>query len=448
MRSIVAEQLPLRPAPIDHEHARELAQIDRILIDNPGITNCIHQDLIADLCEPDKGRRGMSAEQVLRVLIVKQLNGFSYERLAFHLADSISYRIFCRFGAFDSPPRKSALQHNLQLITPQTLESIHRILIGHAVEQGIESADKVRTDCTVVHTDILHPTDSSLLFDTVRVLTRIMKKARKAGLPIDCHDHTRRAKRRWNAIRNAKSFKKRKPLYRDLLKVADKTLKMARRAVEALVLQDGVQSQLFCRELTHFIELGERVYDQTWRRVIKEEKVPAEEKVVSLFEEHTDIIVKDRRETLFGHKICLSGGASNLILDCVIERGNPADSTLAVEMIERLEGITGRTPREVSFDGGFASKENLKKLKEELHVEEVVFSKKRGLKINDMVSDSWIYKALRNFRAGIEGVISFLKRALGLDRCNWKGWRSFQSYVWSSLVSANLLIMARHRLAK
>jgi IS5 family transposase len=85
--------------------------------------------------------------------------------------------------------------------------------------------------------------------------------------------------------------------------------------------------------------------------------------VVSLFEPHTDIIVKDRRDTLFGHKICLTGGASNLILDCVITEGNPADSALTIPMLERQKQIYGRYPLKASFDGGFASKENLKKAK-------------------------------------------------------------------------------------
>jgi IS5 family transposase len=185
--------------------------------------------------------------------------------------------------------------------------------------------------------------------------------------------------------------------------------------------------------------------DQTRRRVLEGESVPAEEKIVSIFEEHTDIIRKDNRETFYGHKICLTGGGSSMILDCTVLEGNPADSTLAKTMADRQVEIFSRPPRQIAFDGGFASKVNLSEIKA-LGVQDVAFSKHRGLEIGAMVKSSWVYKRLRDFRAGIEGNISFLKRVFGLDRCTWKSWESFQSYVWGSIVSFNLLVFARHLL--
>ena len=189
-----------------------------------------------------------------------------------------------------------------------------------------------------------------------------------------------------------------------------------------------------------------RVMDQTRRRVLRGESVPAGEKIVSIFEEHTDIIRKDNRETLYGHKICLTGGASSMILDCQILEGNPADSTLAKTMVDRQVTIFSRPPRQIVFDGGFASKMNLSDIKA-IGVQDVAFSKGRGLEIGDMVKSTWVYKRLRDFRAGIEGNISFLKRIFGLDRCTWKSWASFQSYVWGSILSFNLLVFARHLLS-
>ena len=132
-----------------------------------------------------------------------------------------------------------------------------------------------------------------------------------------------------------------------------------------------------------------------------------------------------------------------MFLDCVVEDGNPADSALACEMIDRQTVIYGRPPRQAAFDGGFASQGNLKGIKS-VGVTDVMFSKKRGLKVVDMAKSTWVYKKLRNFRAGIEGMISFLKRCFGAGRCTWRGLASFQSYVWGSVVSANLLILARH----
>ena len=180
--------------------------------------------------------------------------------------------------------------------------------------------------------------------------------------------------------------------------------------------------------------------------MIDGEKVSASEKVVSFFEDHTDIIVKDKRETRFGHKIFLAGGVSGMILGCSIARGNPADSDMFPLMVERQKEIYGRAPRQVAADGGFASVDNLLSAKGH-GVKDVCFSKKRGISVLDMVKSNWVYKRLRNFRAGIEANISVLKRSYGLYRCNWHGWAGFQQYVWSSVVSYNLLVMARLTLA-
>jgi IS5 family transposase len=246
------------------------------------------------------------------------------------------------------------------------------------------------------------------------------------------------------AIKDTGSKPKRTEAYRDLLKVAGKTMGYARRAIEHLDGNNGAQRLV--EELAHYIGLLERAVDQTRRRVLEGEKVPASEKLVSLFEPHTDIIVKDRRDTLYGHKVFLTGGASGLILDCTIEAGNPADTTLAIPMLQRQEALYGRVPRQAAMDGGFASKDNLQAAKT-MGVADVCFQKKRGLKVSDMTRSSWVYKRLRDFRAGIEGLISFLKRAFGLDRCTWKGEESFASYVQASVLTANLLTLARHLLA-
>jgi IS5 family transposase len=213
-----------------------------------------------------------------------------------------------------------------------------------------------------------------------------------------------------------------------------------------LALSDRLAALGIRRELVHYTALARRVIGQTERRVFNDETVPAQEKVVSIFEEHADIIVKDRRETLYGHKICLTSGKSTLVTDCTILDGNPADAILAQQMIDRHIEIMGRPPKQVAYDGGFASRANLDAIKAK-GVVDVAFSKARSLPITDMVRSSWVYKKLRNFRAGIEGTISFLKRVFGLDRCTWRSLPSFKSYVWSSVVTFNLLVIARHELA-
>ena len=148
--------------------------------------------------------------------------------------------------------------------------------------------------------------------------------------------------------------------------------------------------------MKHYSGLAERVISQSKRRVLGAESVPTREKLVSIFEPHTDIIIKDRRETLFGHKVTLTGAASGLFTDMVIEQGNPADVTLAERMIIRQREIFGRAPRQATFDGGFASKDNLKTIKGH-GVKDVAFAKKRGLAITEMAKSTWVYKKLRDW---------------------------------------------------
>jgi IS5 family transposase len=128
-----------------------------------------------------------------------------------------------------------------------------------------------------------------------------------------------------------------------------------------------------------------------------------------------------------------------------VHQGNPADVTLAVDMIKRHRARLGRSPEQAVFDGAFASRANLTALNK-LGVRDAVFTKGQGLEVHEMARSSWIFRALRHFRAGVEGCISFLKRCFGLDRCTWKGFASFLAYVQASMFSANMLVLARHRL--
>ena len=445
MRKKINKQGSLLPPPIPHQHAKEFQTISGLLDQHPQILDLVHHDLTAHLKNPSRGRPGLSADQLLRILLVKQMESLSYEQLAFHLLDSLTYRHFCRLSYADNFNAKS-LQQNLKRMTARTLEFINYILLQYAQSAGFEKGRKVRFDSTVVESNIHKPTDSSLLYDTIRVLARLMGRL-PAGAISGFSNHTRRAKRRHIAIANAKRNKERKALYKDLFKIARKTLSAAQRFLTKYSGGCAAATDQHLGKIAHFHELGRRVLSQAERRTLNEEKVPVEDKVVSIFEEHSDIIVKDRRQTYYGHKLNLATGASGLILDCIIEDGNPADASRAVTLVERQEEIYDRVPRQVSFDGGYASKKNLQEIKG-LGVKDVSFSKKRGLKVDDMVKSTWVYKRLKRFRAGIEAGVSFLKRCFGLDRCTWRSLESFHSYVWGSVVSANLLMLARHILSQ
>ena len=435
---------------VDHPHAQELEYMSRILESHPIIDELALQDLTADVMFANCGAHGMSAEQVVRSALIKQMNQFSYDQLAFHLADSRCYRKFCKVGIADKTFSSSTLCDNIKALSGETWEQINRILTDYAQDEKIEKGRKSRFDCTVVETNIHKPFDSTLLWDAVRVLTRLLKNTaiEFTNARIGYTDHCRVAKRRMLAIHNAKSKKQRTSFYKDLLKVTQKTVNYAQRAIVTLKKHPLPQQNRIAavQTLSHYVDLAAKVIDQTQRRVLHGESVPSSEKIVSIFEPHTDIIVKDNRDTLYGHKMCIAGGGSGLITDCIIVEGNPADTTLTEQMLDRQHQIYGRYPLKVAFDGGFASKENLKVAKQK-QIKDVCFGKKRGLSVEDMCRSDWVFKQLRRFRAGIESAISWIKRCFGLSRCTWKGDRSFRSYVWSAIVSANLLTIARKQLA-
>ena len=449
MRKKNEKQMPLMPSDIQHPRAKELDRISKILDSIATITDMVLQDLTDGVKNRHCGAQGMTAEQVLRAAIIKQTEGFSYEELAFHLIDSRTYRNFCRIGITHKGFKKSTLCKNIKSISPETWESINRLLVAYGDDKKIEKGREARVDCTVVCSNIHDPLDSSLLWDSVRVLTRTLKKMKEElGINISFTDHCRRAKKRMLGIMNAKNEKIRGKRYKDLLKVTEKTVsysKTAARVLDSHAFADVAKMTLsisIAEDFKRLIPLAEQVIDQTTRRVIHGEQVSSAEKIVSIFEPHTDIIRKDRRETFYGHKVCITGGRSNLISDCLIVEGNPADSTLTCEMLDRHEQIYGHYPLKAAFDGGFASKDNLEAAKSR-EIKDVCFAKKRGLKEEDMCRSHWVYRKLRRFRAGIESGISWLKRCFGFSRCTWKSFRSFKSYVWACIVSANLFTLAR-----
>ncbi|MCX5905876.1 MAG: ISNCY family transposase [Deltaproteobacteria bacterium] len=432
--------------------ARELQGISEIIEANPQVVETVFQDLSGS-CLLDTGRNGMTAEQILRCAILKQYRNLTYEELAFHLQDSQSFRAFAKMK-MGQYPGSSTLQENIKEISAKSWEAIHLAIVGYAEAQGIERGRVTRMDSTVVETHVHFPTDSSLLQDGIRIITRWLGEG-KSLQPMPGYsfsDHTRRAKKWVMTIMNTRKEAIREKAYRDLLGLAGRVQGYALGAIPILYgfvsedAQECLQAYALAEKLERAVSLLDRVMDQAKRRVLQGEQVPSSEKVVSFFECHTDIIVKDRRDTFYGHKIFLTGGQTGLILDCVVERGNPADTALFPVLVERQERLYGRPPRQVAADGGFASQENLACGKGR-GIQDVAFAKKRGLSVLEMVKSQWVYEKLRNFRAGIEASISWLKRSFGLGFCTWRGWAGFKQYLWSEIVSYNLLILSRLKMA-
>lgn len=421
----------------EHEIGRELNAMSRWLDEHRDVLGLVVADLRRQNLR-DTGRHGLTAETVLRCALLKQHRQLSYEELAFHLEDSASFRAFARLPLGWSP-KKSVLQRTISAIGAASWEAINRAVMKSAQHHKVEDGSVVRIDSTVTAALMHAPTDSSLLWDGVRVMVRILKKAGKLlnGTLPRWRNYRRLAKKRAVAIQYSRGRKS--ELYRDLVAAAHATMASLHCAVQHLIGHPSLEAVALRCEAEHYLPLVARIIDQTERRVFAGEAVPADEKLVSLFETHADIIVKGGRDTHYGHKLNLATGRSGLIHDLVIEAGNPADSARFLPMLERHVAHYDAPPRQTSTDGGYASTANLDGAKA-LGVEDVAFHKKCHLAIEDMVKNRWVYRKLRNFRAGIEANISCLKRAFGLRCCTWRGLAHFHSYVWASVVAYNLAL--------
>jgi IS5 family transposase len=425
-----------------HEIGRELEAISRWLDEQRWVLSLVIADLRRHGIQ-ETGRRGLPAEAALRCALLKQYRQLSYEELAFHLEDSASFRAFARLPLAWTP-KKSVLHKTISAISAASWEAINRTVVSRARQAKLEDGATVRIDSTVTKALMHAPTDSSLLWDAVRVMVRLLKRASDLpGAPaIVWRNHRRLAKKRAVAIQYSRGPEQKAKLYRELIAATRATMTALRNAAQRLATCLAIEAELWRGEVGHYLPLIERIIAQAERRILNGEAVPAGEKLVSLFETHTDIIVKGGRDVHYGHKLNLSTGRSGLILDVVVEAGNPADAERFLPMIERHIALHGAPPRQAASDGGYASLDNLSRAKA-LGVHDVAFHKKRGLSIEGMVQSRWVYRKLRNFRAGIEANVSCLKRAFGLARCTWRGLAHFKAYVWSSVVAYNLTLLAR-----
>lgn len=446
-------QLYIRPAIPETNLSQELLEIDRILEEAPDIAAVLSQILL-DLgaSSAQKGREGMSAEQVLRAGIIRMRLGLRYRDLEHATQDSLSIREFLKIG-YARGFKKSSLQKNIKRVKDSTWEMLNNCLKIFAQKHGIEDGKKIRSDTTCSETNIHYPTDGTLLDDSVRVLTRVMTYAQElGGAPIEFMNHYRATKKKVYKLNNTSKREERHQLYLELIRLTRNTLRYAEQALEILRKYDGAQDlrtlsilQRSVVELEQYIPLVKQVIDQAYRRLILGERLCADEKIVSLFEPHTDILVKGLRDVAFGHKICITEGASSLILDVNVLDGNPADSELVPGVIDRHMRFYNVAPKEAVFDGCFASAANRDYAKTS-GIEELTFSKNRYLDINSLVSSPKVHAKLRNFRAGIEACISYLKRVFGWRRVLDKGKQSFSAAIQVAAVAYNLTVLARFRL--
>lgn len=430
----------------EHEFGLRLKALSDILDNHREILDLVGEDLI-DKSLSRAGRTGLSVENIFRAMLLKQQLQIDYESLAFHLSDSMTYRTFVRLPHTLHPSR-SALQATIRKIKPETFTKVHDLLASAWLNKGIISIEKIRIDSTVVESNIADPSDSRLLNDAIRVLSRLMSKSKDiTGVKLNFTDQRKPSKSLAFRIFNAKSSEK-EALYPELLTCCRTVVRQVARSVENVKLNaiKSKNTEKWINKIEHYRELTLKVIDQTERRVIHKQSVPAREKIVSLFESHTDIIVKGRRDIQYGHKVNLSSDVSGFITHFSIQDGNVSDSELFIPVLDYHQSVLGSLPKSTVADGGYASQSNVSEGRQR-GIKRVVFHKRVGISLQAMGVKEKTFKQLRNFRAGVEGNISELKRAFGAGKARWKNREGFWAYVWSAVLSYNLIRLARHNTA-
>ena len=434
---------------------RELQSIIDFLDEHDEMVEAVGADLRRGLKNANTGRKGLTPQQVLRSLILMRVKNWDYRELRERIADGLTLRRFTDFNA-QPVPKHDAFQRAFNRVTPQTLRLVNELLITAAVAMGLEDGCKLRVDTTVVQTDIHHPTDNTLLWDVVRVLTRLVDQLERAiGLPIQgFSNHTRAARRRMQALQRMTPTQRKRhqrKKYRELIGIAKEVVESARyglRDTHKVRLKDPIAqsaAEELRRQIDHYCGLGERVIDQARRRVLLGEQVPNDEKVYSIFEPHTDLIKRGKVLTPmeFGHKVFLAESAQGLITQYDVLSGNPHDADHVEASLSRHQAMFGSAPQLYSSDRGFFSEDNLASC--QLSGVAIVSIPQRGGSKSaerEAYEKSSAFRLAQRFRAGIEGRISVLFRGRGMKRCLAEGRERFELLIGAAVLANNLLTIA------
>ena len=426
-----------------------LQSISDFLNDHEETIESVRRDLERGLKNPETGRNGLTPQQVLRSLILMRVKNWNYRELCERIADGYTLRQFTDFYC-QPVPKHDAFNRAFNRLTPATLQAVNKLVVQAAVDLSLEEGQKLRVDTTVVQTDIHHPTDSTLLWDVVRVVTRLVLRLSQ-GVPKRIqgfHDRRRAARRRMQAIQRMTPQERHESQvekYRELIEVTEEVVNDARKVVDGKNLVAEIAIPELRKEIVHYCELGDRVIDQARRRVLLGEQVPTGEKIYSIFETHTDLIKRGKVQTPieFGHKVFLAESARGLITQYQVLKGNPGDDQQVEPSLERHKKNFGRAPFVYSSDRGFFSEQNLKSCRRK-GVRLVCIPQRGGKKTakRKRYEQSPNFKKGQRFRAGIEGRISVLFRGRGMKRCLAEGRQRFELLVGAAVLANNLMRIA------
>jgi len=416
------------------------------------------QQELAKRCRKSKtrGRKATTAEVVLRMLLLKHVRNWSYEILTREVRANLVYREFTRIGG-EKVPDDRTMGNLARQLGPEVIEKPHRRVVEIAQEHQLATGRKMRVDTTVVETDIHYPTDSTLLGDGVRVLTRIMKKvAAKVGkVGKQMRDRSRSAKLKVLAIARASRNKteqgrqKMQKAYLQLLEITSRVTGQAKKFVRAMAgrIKRGHRAALHKakQQLDQMIPRVQQVMRQTRERVLRG-NTRAEGKLLSIFETHTEVIRKGKahKPNEFGKLVLIQEAENQIVTQYQVCEQRPADATLLVGCLQQHVAHFGRAPDQVAADPGFFSAAN------ESHAERMGV-KRVSIPSHDTKSPArkqrqkqrW-FKELQKWRTGCEGRISVLKRRHGLRRSLYKGPDGIQRWVGLGVIADNVIHIGTH----
>jgi transposase, IS5 family len=432
-----------------------LKAIAAFLDQHGALVQRVRRDLLRGLKKPRTGRTGLTAPQVLRSLILMRVKNWDYRELRERIADGYTLRHFTDFNS-QRVPHHDAFNRAVNRLTPETLQVVNDAVIHAAVNLGLEDGRKLRVDTTVVETDIHHPTDNTLLWDSVRVVTRLVRKL-DGVLPAGVGpftNRTRAARRRMQEIQRMTAKERHRQqvrTYRALIRVAEQVITEAQAVVERTVRVrgldplTGIAVDALRAEITRHCELGTRVVSQASRRVLHGEQVPLEDKLYSIFEPHTDLIKRGKvlRPVEFGHKVFLAESGRGLITQYRVLTGNPADQIHVKPSLDRHKALFDAAPQLYSSDRGFFNEANLATC-QTAGVTLACIPQSGGKRSTEReaLEKSRAFKRGQRFRAGIEGRISVLFRGRGMKRAFVEGREHFELFVGAAVLANNLLVIA------
>jgi IS5 family transposase len=431
----------------------QLAQLDRLLDDD-----AIFARVRADLARrypltPVHGRHSTPVEVILRMLVVIRLYGWSYQQAEYFINDSLVLRQFCRVY-LQKIPDDTTLIRWAHTIGPETLQQLNDRVVQLAQRLKVTRGRKLRVDTTAVETNIHYPTDSALLGDGVRVLSRLLRRAKtvlgKAAQTLGPEAFRSRVRtvrklaQQLHRIARRKGAEARDALqaaYGHLIDTARRTGAQARRVLEVLTRRTRPPAKRLAQRIGTFLPLLVQGIAQASRRVLQGKAVPASEKVLSLFEPHSQIIprFKAGKRVEFGRKLRLDEVEGGIITGYqVLEQGGGQDQPYLKDSLEAHHRHFGRAPDLLSADRGMASAEN-ERLAQQAGVRRIALPcvGRGSAARRHQEKQRWFRRGYR-FRAGIEGRIHVLRRDYGLKRCRYHGARGMGRWVGWGIVVHNL----------